>query len=83
MTLDNAELEQYYDCLASFSINESPRGWCSAEQAVAAEVTLPDSRDLRVHFQQARLRRLLVLDGLQDPGNLVRQTICSLTMCSA
>ncbi|KAK9805711.1 hypothetical protein WJX73_000938 [Symbiochloris irregularis] len=42
----------------------------SAEQAVAAEVGLPAPKDLTDHFGQAQLRRLLILDGLQDPGNM-------------
>lgn len=43
----------------------------SAEQAVAAEVSLPKPRDLLQCMHETELRRLLVLDGLQDPGNLV------------
>lgn len=45
---------------------------CSAEQAVAAEVSLPNSVDLARCFNGTALHRLLVLDGLQDPGNLVQ-----------
>ena len=45
---------------------------CPAEQAAAAEVWVPVPVDFEKDvFSKGALQRLLVLDGLQDPGNLV------------
>lgn len=38
----------------------------------AAEVRLPEAADFMASMPRGTLRRLLVLEGIQDPGNLVR-----------
>lgn len=39
---------------------------------LAAEVSIPQPADFVVGWRRGQLRRLLVLERLQDPGNLVR-----------
>ena len=50
---------------------------CPAEQAAAAEVSLPAPADFMQAFAAGELQRLLVLEGLQDPGNMVRPQLHS------
>jgi hypothetical protein len=39
---------------------------------LAAEVAIPAPADFMAGWRPGQLRKLLVLDRLQDPGNLVR-----------
>jgi hypothetical protein len=45
--------------------------------SLAAEVALPPPADLAV-ARPGQLGRVLVLDGVQDPGNLVSWWVCGL-----
>ena len=62
----------YAGCPQSASLYEPETVDFPVEQAAAAEVELPVPADYGQLFSSGALRRLLVLDGLQDPGNLVK-----------
>ena len=48
-----------------------------AEQAAAVELEMPSPTDFVTAFTKGQLQRLLVLDGLQDPGNMVGDSAVS------
>ena len=57
--------------LAMSSAGSNGRCGCQGVQVVA-EVDMPAAVDLTRTFQRCQLQRLLVLEGIQDPGNVVR-----------
>lgn len=56
-----------FDCVR----NEGAAACGFSGVEAVAEVELPRPVDFAESFQKGSLRRLLVVDGVQDPGNLV------------